>query len=412
MTTLETLQSLLHGHHAKNLNKHIILDLVRFSQSGISRAELARQMGLSRAAITAIVNDLIERNLLRETESQLSASGRRPISLDVNPQAGLVVGIDMGATHLDMVLADFSGRVVHEIQDNDFRVTVGPAVCLPMVNEQMRRLLHEAGIGVEQVMAIGMGVPGPVQAGAGMVSAPPIMPGWDNYPIQQQLQEMWHLPVVLDNDADLGALGEWAYGAGRNEQHLAYIKVGSGIGAGLLFNGQIYRGAAGYAGEIGHITIRGQGAVCSCGNRGCLEAVAGGTAIARQAREAIAANRRTQLSSIQPVEQITARDVAVAARMGDLVAQQIVAEAGANLGVAVAGLVNLFNPTMVVIGGGVAQMGDLLLEPIRQAVQERSLRASSHVVRIVAAVLGRRSTSMGAVAQALTFALHRLAEVG
>lgn len=410
MTTLETLQSLLHGHHAKNLNKHVILDLVRFSQAGISRAELARQMGLSRAAITAIVNDLIARDLLRETESQPSLSGRRPISLDVNPQAGLVIGIDMGATHLDLVLSDFSARLLHEVQENDFSVVAGPEVCLRQVNALMERLLDEAGVALQKIAAIGMGVPGPVQAESGMVSAPPIMPGWDNYPIQQKLQQIWQIPVILDNDADLGALGEWAYGAARNEQHLAYIKVGSGIGAGLLLNGQIYRGAAGYAGEIGHITIRGHGAVCSCGNRGCLEAVAGGTAIARQAREAVLANRRTQLASIQPMERISAKDVAFAARMGDLVAQQILAEAGANLGIAVAGLVNLFNPNMVVIGGGVSQMGDLLLEPIRQAVQERSLRSSSQVVRIVAAVLGRRSSSMGAVAQALTFALHQLAE--
>ncbi len=189
---------------------------------------------------------------------------------------------------------------------------------------------------------------------------------------------------------------------------MAYIKVGTGVGAGLLLDGKIYTGASGCAGEIGHITIRDNGPLCSCGNYGCLEAMAGGGAIAQKARAAVKAGRRTQLAMIGDVNQITALDVARAARLGDLVAQQIMAEAGGYLGIAIASLVNLFNPSMVVIGGGVAQIGDLLLDPIRQAVRERSLRSAAQAVRISAAVLGRRSTSMGAVVQALNLALDQL----
>jgi glucokinase len=244
----------------------------------------------------------------------------------------------------------------------------------------------------------------------GLVSAPPIMPGWDNFPIRDHLQELWDIPVSLDNDADLGALGEWAYGAARGEKDVAYIKVGSGIGSGLLLDGRIYRGATGCAGEIGHITIRDNGPLCSCGSYGCLESMAGGQAIARKAREAVLAGRRTQLAAIQPVENITAHDVADATRMGDLVAQQIVAEAGSYLGIAIASMVNLINPAMVVVGGGVAQLGDLLLEPIRKTVRTRSLRSAAQAVRITAATLGRRSSSMGAVVQALNTAIHQILE--
>jgi predicted NBD/HSP70 family sugar kinase len=218
-------------------------------------------------------------------------------------------------------------------------------------------------------------------------------------------------PVSLGNDAELGALGEWAFGAGRGEQNLAYIKVGTGIGAGLLLDGQIYRGTTGSAGEIGHITLSENGPVCTCGNRGCLEACAGGRSKVVRARNGIEKGRRTMLSEILPIESLTAQDVIQAAGHGDLFSQQLVTESGYYLGTAIASLVNLINPDIVVVGGGLAQLGDLLLDPIRRTVKERSLSVSWRAVRISAAVLGRRSTAMGAVAQALSMSLHQIAQV-
>lgn len=396
-------------YNVKNLNKRVILDLIRFTPGGISRAELARQMELTRSAVSTIIDDLLHSGLVREAANGPTTGGRRPILLEINPKSGYVVGVDMGATHLGLVAADFSAHVLQETEI-PFDVKLPPETSLQTVDAALRELLGKAGLALEEVRGIGVGVPGPVVAEAGMVSAPPIMPGWDGYPIRARLQDLWQCPVSLNNDAELGALGEWAYGAGRGERHLAYIKVGTGIGAGLLLEGRIYRGATGCAGEIGHITILDHGPLCSCGNRGCLEAMAGGEAIARKGREAVLSGRRTQLSAIQPVEAVTAREVAAAARLGDLVAQQIVTEAGGYLGIAIANVVNLFNPNMVVVGGGVAQMGDLLLEPIRQAVRERSLRPAAQAVRIMAATLGRRSSSMGAVVQAINAALNQLTE--
>jgi len=274
----------------------------------------------------------------------------------------------------------------------------------------LREMLAKAGLGFGSVFAVGVGVPGPIVAEAGMVLLPPIMPGWDCYPIRDALKKKWNCPVSLNNDAELGALGEWAAGAGRGERDLAYIKVGTGIGAGILIDGQIYRGVTGSAGEIGHVTIDENGPLCTCGNQGCLEAIAGGRAIAQQAQDAARKGQRTLLESVKPVDSITAREVASMARRGDLLAQRILAQAGTHIGIAIAGLVNLFNPSMVIIGGGVAQTGDLLLDPMRQAVQKRSLPASARAVRITTAVLGRRSSSMGAVIQALTIVLHRDAD--
>ncbi len=362
-------------------------------------------MDLTRAAITTIVDDLVNKELVRESASGPATGGRKPILLEINPNHGYVVGIDIGATHAGLVVADFSARVLHEMEF-PLDINRGPGVCLPAIDTHLHQVLDQLSLPMNQLLAIGVGVPGPVVAEAGAVSSPPIMPGWDSFPIRAHLYDLWGIQVALNNDAELGALGEWAYGAGRSQHNLAYIKVGTGIGSGLLLDGQIYRGATGCAGEIGHITIQENGPLCSCGSYGCLEALAGGRAIARKAREAVLAGRRTQLAAIEPVEAITARDVAEAARLGDLVAQQIVTTAGGYLGIAIADLVNLFNPGLIVVGGGVAQMGDLLLDPIRRAVRERSLRPAAQAVRITSAVLGRRSSSMGAVVQAVSLALH------
>ena len=393
--------------NVKNINKRVSLELIRFTPGGVSRSELARQLGLTRAAVTTIIGDLIDSGLVHETEDGPATGGRRPILLELNPRRGYLVGIDVGATHYGMLVTDFGGRVVNEVEAR-LDIRMSPDSYLTKLDEALRAMLGGAQLGLDDVLAIGMGVPGPISSEAGMVVAPPIMPGWDKYPVRLKAQELWGRPVSLNNDAELGALGEWAHGAGRGERHLAYIKVGTGIGAGLLLDGKIFRGATGCAGEIGHVTVKDNGPLCTCGNYGCLEAMAGGGAIAKKAREAVLAGKRTQLASLRSVDEISARDVAHAARLGDLVAQKIMAEAGGYMGIAIASLVNVFNPSMIVIGGGVAQIGDLLLDPIRQVVRNRSLRSAAQAVRITAAVLGRRSTSMGAVVQALNIALDQL----
>jgi glucokinase-like ROK family protein len=394
--------------NTKNLNKHAVLDLIRFTPGGISRSEAAQRLDLSRAAITTITNDLIESKIIRETEARNSHGGRPAIILEINPRRGYFVGIDMGASHISILLTDFSARVIDDIEA-PFQISAGPKACIAIADQLLRDLLEKKGLGVEAISAIGIGVPGPIVSNAGMVIAPPIMPGWDRFPIQETLEKLWGRPIALNNDAELGAIGEWAYGAGRGERNLAYIKVGTGIGSGFLLDGQIYRGATGSAGEIGHLTIDENGPLCNCGNYGCLEALAGGQAIARQAQDAVKNGKRTVLSRIQPLENLTALEVATAARSGDLVAQQIIAQAGGHLGVAIAGIVNLFNPSMIVVGGGVAQIGDLFLQPIRDAVQRRSLPAAVRSLKINTAVLMRRSASLGAVVQASSIALRQIA---
>ncbi len=396
------------NQNIKNFNKHSAVDLIRFATTGISRTDLAEEMGLTRAAVTLIVNDLLENGVILEAESRAIPNGRPPVVLEINPKRGLVAAVDMGATHVNIALADFSAKIIEETSF-PFDIKQGPQVCLAEVRRILQELLDRYGISISEIMAVGVGVPGPVIKDAGMVMSPPIMPGWDRYPIRQTLEEAWGCPVSLNNDAELGALGEWAYGAGRGEKNLAFIKVGSGIGAGLIINQQIYGGTTGSAGEIGHITIDENGPLCTCGNHGCMEAFAGGNAIAIQARKMVQSGKRTLLSNI-PLENITAREVAESARRGDLPSQEIIMRAGTFIGIAIAGVVNLFNPSAVVIGGGVAQAGDLLTTSIRQAVRDRSLHASEQSVHITTAMLGQRSSLIGATVQAINIAIHDATE--
>ena len=396
------------NQNVRNFNKHSAVDLIRFAGKGISRTDLAEEMGLTRAAVTIIVNDLIANGIIVETESRTTSNGRPPVVLEINPDRGLVAAIDMGASHLSVALGDFSARILEETEIS-FRIDSGPAECLKQADLILNQLLARRGLSITDLAGVGIGVPGPVIADEGMVMAPPIMPGWDRYPIRVTLENKWGTAVTLNNDAELGALGEWAFGAGRGEKNLAFIKVGSGIGAGLIINKQIYGGTTGSAGEIGHLTVDEKGPLCACGNRGCLEAFAGGHAIAAQAKKLVASRKRTLLSEAN-IDSITARDVVEAARRGDLAAQEILKRSGTFIGIAIAGLINLINPSTVIIGGGVAQVGDLLTGPIRQAVHARSLRASEHGVRITMAMLGRRSSLIGALVQAISIAIHDAVE--
>jgi len=406
---LSTFYWLPTGYNVKNFNKHAALDLIRFSSAGgLSRTELADKMGLTRAAVSLIVTDLLEAGVIQEAEIRSAPSGRPPVNLEINPDRGLVGAIDMGATHMSIAIGDFTARILQELEVS-LDIKHGPERCLEEADRQLGKLLESQGLSFSKLSAIGLGVPGPVITEAGMVVSPPIMPGWDRYPIRATLEKKWGCPVTLNNDAELGALGEWAFGAGRGEKNIAYIKVGSGIGAGLILNQQIYVGTTGAAGEIGHLTIDENGPLCNCGNHGCLEAFAGGHAISNQGKSLVRSGKRTLLSATA-LEKITAHEVAEAARRGDLHSQEILRRAGTFIGIAIAGLINLFNPSIVIIGGGVAQAGDLLTAAIRQAVRERAMRASEQSVRITTAMLGRRSLLIGATVQAINVAIHNAAE--
>ncbi len=383
----------------REMNRSLILNVIR-QEGSVSRAAIARRTRLSRSTVSSIVSELLEANLVHEVGRGRSSGGRRPILINLNYNAGYVVGVDLGATHLIILIANLNGDVIAR-RETDFSVAVGPDAGLKQIADAVRQCLADAGISLDRVRGLGMGVPGPVEYAEGRVVAPPIMPGWHGVALRDRLSRELGVPVYVDNDANLGALSEHCHGAGRGYANLAYIKVGTGIGCGLILGGQLYRGEVGSAGEIGHVTIDENGPPCKCGSYGCLESMAGGPAIALRAQQAIRAGQATSLAAIQPPESITARDVALAAQMGDKLAQQLFAEAGRHIGVALASLANLLNPGLIIIGGGVAQAGRLLLDPIRKTLEQRALQPVAQSTRVVQSVVGRDASALGAVDLAL-----------
>ncbi|GAB4400481.1 MAG: ROK family transcriptional regulator [Anaerolineales bacterium] len=383
----------------REMNRSLILNVIR-QEGSVSRAAIARRTRLSRSTVSSIVSELLEANLVHEVGRGRSSGGRRPILINLNYNAGYVVGVDLGATHLIILIANLNGDVIAR-RETDFSVAVGPDAGLKQIADAVRQCLADAGISLGRVRGLGMGVPGPVEYAEGRVVAPPIMPGWHGVALRDRLSRELGVPVHVDNDANLGALSEHCHGAGRGYANLAYIKVGTGIGCGLILGGQLYRGEVGSAGEIGHVTIDENGPPCKCGSYGCLESMAGGPAIALRAQQAIRAGQATSLAAIQPPESITARDVALAAQMGDKLAQQLFAEAGRHIGVALASLANLLNPGLIIIGGGVAQAGRLLLDPIRKTLEQRALQPVAQSTRVVQSVVGRDASALGAVDLAL-----------
>ncbi len=394
-----TKRPLVAPEFVREVNKSLVLDLVRQERT-ISRADIARRTRLSRSTISIIVNDLIADGWLRESGTGQSRGGRRPILLTFNYQAGYVLGIGAGATHLAAVVTDLDAQVIAELE-RPFDVAAGPIVGLPAIADIGRTVISQAGISFSDLVGIGVGVPGPLDTTRGTPVAPPIMPGWSGAPVRDRLQDDFGVSVYLDNDANLGALGELYYGAGQGVRNLVYLKVATGIGCGIIIDGEIYHGQTGTAGEIGHLMIDEDGPPCSCGSYGCLESMAGGPAIAQRARIAIEAGQPTVLKGVAVNGNLTAKQVEQAAREGDPLSRQLYRDAGRLLGIAVADAINLLNPGRVIIGGGVSQAGELILESLRESVAQRAMRAAIGSTDIVQSALGRRSTEMGAVALVL-----------
>ncbi len=314
----------------------------------------------------------------------------------------VVIGIDLGGTKIGTALTDSDGNIIAY----DYRETCaikGPKVVVERMLDSARQVMAEAGAISSQVAAVGVGAPGPLNVKTGVVVAPPNLPGWDHVPLERRIEEGLGIATFLENDANAAALGEHRFGAGQGVEHMIYVTVSTGIGGGLILDGELYHGDSGMTGEIGHTTIMPYGPLCSCGNRGCLEALASGTAIARQARERVAHGVPTRIADLAggDPERITAKLVADAADQGDVEAQEILAEAMYYLGIGIANLVNLFNPQLIVIGGGLANIGELLLGPVRRVIERRAFRASAQVVQVVPAELDSNAGVLGAAAVAL-----------
>ena len=371
-----------------------------FWSSGGSRSELAQSCGFSRSKANTAVAALIERGMIDETGAQASSGGRRPETLCLSAGMGALAAIDLGASSLDVALfsADMRELAYHA---EAIEVRDGPGIVLPRVRAILRDLRRRCGLRSDQVIAIGMGVPGPVEFGSGLLVAPPIMPGWEGFSIRETLREEYAAPVFIDNDVNAMAMGE-LWRLHRQLPNFIVVKVGTGIGCGIVCNGMIYRGTNGSAGDVGHICVDPNGERCHCGNQGCVEIMAAGPAIARLATDAANAGQSALLAQILASNGvITPEDVGQASRGGDVAANAIIKLSGKLIGQMLASAVNFYNPSHVFIGGGIAHIGPLFLAAIRQSVYQRSLALSTRHLEILYAPLGDRAGVIGCAAMAL-----------
>ena len=369
----------------RQANQRRVVGAVR-ERGSMTQAQIARATGLSPATVSNVVRQLAGSGVLDVTAN--GPGRRRGSTVRISRRSGLCIGIDFGHRHLRVALGNLAFEVISEERRplrSDHTATDG----IRLAEEIIALLLERAGSTPSDVIGVGLGLPGPIDQRTGEIGSSSILPGWVGIRAADVLADRLGKPTHVDNDANLGALAESIWGSARGAQNTVYLKVSTGIGAGLIIGGRIHRGAFGTAGEIGHTTIDEDGRVCRCGNRGCLETMAGAPVLVELLRPNLG-------------EDLTIADAVALARRGDAGCRRVIADAGRHIGVAVANLCNLVNPASIVVGGDLAAAGDLLLDPLREAASRQAIPGAIAGVDIVVGELGDRAEVLGALALALS----------
>lgn len=371
-------------------NERLLLRLI-WEQPETTRADLSRKTGLSASTVSGIVGRFEQDRWVSVVQSTVSSGGRPPMLLRFDAARRHIVGVEMGASHLTVVLASPDGRVIATIERaRDTRDN--PRETLDTIAEMVRECVARAGY-KGRILGLGIAVPSPIDARSPSRVSPMILPHWRDVDLADELHARLGLPVSVENDANAGALAERWFGSGGD--HFTYVKVGTGIGSGHIMNGSLYRGAGGIAGELGHLSIDPAGPVCVCGNRGCLNVVLGTPRLLELARE--------RCDGAPPE---SARALARDARDGVPWAVSLVGDVGERLGIGVAGLLNLMNPSRVVLGGDLVTAGPVFLDAVRRSARSRSLLFSNHQAELTATSLGTTAIALGAATLPLHAALE------
>lgn len=370
----------------KKINKSIVLELLQ-KHSPISRANVAKTTGLTKATVSALVAELMDEHLLYEIGTGESSGGRKPVMLVFRQDAGYAIGVDLGVNYIHAVLTDLKGGLVREKRSRMRSAPTAEQV-LTALKECLRQLISQAPDSPYGVVGIGIGVPGITDDKGTVLFAPNL--GWRNVPLKQLLEDEFRVPVTIDNEANAGAVGEKEFGAGRQAANLVYISIGIGIGTGIILRNELYRGASGYSGEMGHISIQADGRPCRCGNVGCWELYASENALLEEA-----GNRLPNFEG-------DLEELAALAEAGDQAAVELFARTGRYLGIGITNIVNIFNPELIIIGNRFAEAGRWLMPSIQQVIDTRALPYHRESMELVFAGLGQRSCVTGASSLAVT----------
>ena len=364
-----------------------------------TRSELAAMTGFSRSTVALRIDALMRQGLVRPIGDAASTGGRPSTQFVFNTAGRIVLAVDVGASHVKIAVSDLLGGTL-AADSAAIEVSEGPDAVLAWVETSGVALIAGAGHELLDLLAVGVGLPGPVEHNTGRPINPPIMPGWNRYDVAGRLQKAFGAAVLVDNDVNIMALGEREL-AWPDVDHLLFVKVATGIGSGVISSGSLQRGAQGTAGDIGHIYVsRGSDILCTCGNRGCLEALASGPAIARAL-------------SGKSIEAATSQDVIELVRRGNLEAIQAVRQAGRDVGEVLTACVSLINPSVIVIGGSMAQAGEHLIAGVREMVYSRSMPLATEHLQITQSKAGADAAILGASMLAIQFAFspERVEEV-
>ena len=369
-----------------------IFKIIR-DQGPLFPTDIVRKTGLAKSTVSVYVDRLIAVGLIRE---EAKPGGKRRM-LKVAESAGYVIGVDLGQTHLNVGLCDLEGEILDSVFGEADLLHETPEAILSRVIEAARNLSSRNAFEASALFGIGFGLPGPVDYVHGVPVSPPVMPGWDRFPVASYLAREFTCPVFVDNDVNVMALAERDKGAAAGERDFLFVKAGTGIGAGIVVDGRIYRGAKGAAGDIGHISVGDDETLCHCGNRGCLEAIAGGRALASLARRSAESGASRFLAArLAEKEEITAELLGRGAAMGDEESLRLLIAAGKRLGDVLAKLVNFFNPSLIVVGGGLSNLGERYIASIRESIYRRSTPLATSDLVIKRSTLGDRAGVTGA----------------
>lgn len=348
----------------------------------MSQADLSRATGLAPSTVSNLVQRLVADGALATVRIDGRSTG-----VKLARGADVAVGVDVGHRHITVAVGSRAGRVLAQ-RRADIGANSSATVAADLMSDLVREALHEAGMGITEPVGIGLGLPTPIDRANLRIAAPSILPGWVGVDLGDLLSQRLGVAVAVDNDANLGAIAEHHWGAGRGCDSLAYLKLSEGVGAGLIIDGHLYRGRQGIAGEIGHTTMDELGKVCRCGNRGCLETLVAARAV---------------VDLLEPLHGsgLTISDIARLAGLGDVACGRVLSDTGRYVGVAVANLVNVLNPGLIVVGGELAQAGDFLIAPMREVIRRQGIPVATADLNIVTAQLGAVAHAFGAVLLAL-----------
>jgi glucokinase-like ROK family protein len=394
----------------RKVNTSLVLNALRL-HAPISRADLANLTNLNRSTITNIVNVLIKDGLVLELEAMESKIGRPGIALTLRPEGGAVIGIEIGVGFISAILTDFVATILWR-ERFEFPPETPQITVISKVEELVAQAMTFADAKQLRLLGIGLGVPGLVNVQNGALLFAPNL-GWRDVPLRMMLSQKFHIPIYVENEANLGALGEYYFGVGRNVDNFVYLSSGVGLGGGIILNGKLFKGGDGFAGEIGHIQRDPKGELCGCGRRGCWETQVGPRAILQRVTRMIEADPQQKLAKMVDgnLDKITFKQVVDCAMQGDDLCRTAMEKVGENLGTGIADLVNIFNPQMVILGGAFNYGREIILPVLEKTIADETLPAIRQDLQVIISDQGADATVLGAIAVVLDDILRSIALV-